>query len=108
MGLVWGGGRVSRRSYGVVGGSRTRGALGNLQWSSVSDGGGAGVRVQGRGSLRSNPRGRGHCQCGHRPALLACCLTHNDLHDARAAHHGGGHWGKHKTEAVLRILKKAE
>ncbi len=35
MRLVGGGARVSRRSYGVVGGSRTRGALGNLQWSSV-------------------------------------------------------------------------
>lgn len=68
---------------------RTRGALGNLQWSGVSDGGGVGVRVWGGG--RRDTRGRGHGQRGHGPALLACCLTHNDLHDAGAAHHGGGH-----------------
>lgn len=91
MGLVRGGARVAGRSYGVVGGSGTRGALGNLQWSSVSDRGCVGVRVRGRGCLGSNTRGRGHCQRWHRPALLACCLSHNDLHDAGAAHHGGGH-----------------
>lgn len=82
---------VAGGSDGVVGGSRAGGALGDLQWSSVSDRGCVGVRVRGRGCLRSNTGGRGHCQCGHRPALLACCLTHDDLHDARAAHHGGGH-----------------
>lgn len=72
MGLVRGGARVSGRSYGVVGSSRTRGALGNLQWSSVADRGCVGVGVQGRGCLRSNTGGRGHCERGHRPALLAC------------------------------------
>lgn len=55
-----------------MGGSRTRGALGNLQWSGVPDGGRVGVCVQGRGCLGSNTRGRGHSQGGHRPALLAC------------------------------------
>lgn len=91
MGLVWGRAGVSGRSHGVVGGSGTRGALGNLQWSCVSDRGCVGVGVRGRGCLRSNTRGRGHSQGGHRPAVLACCLTHNNLHDAGAAHHGGGH-----------------
>lgn len=91
VGLVRGGAGVPGRSYGVVSGSRTRGALRDLQWSSVSDRGCVGVRVRGRGGLRDNAGGRGHCQRGHRPALLACCLTHNDLHDAGAAHHGGGH-----------------
>jgi len=63
---------VSGRSYGVVGSSRTRGAWSNLQWSNVPDRSGVGVRVQGRGCLRKNTRGRGHSQCGHRPTLLAC------------------------------------
>lgn len=91
MGLVRGGARDSGRCYGVVGSGGTRGALGNLQWSSVSDRGGVGVRVRGRGGLRSNTRGRGHSQCGHGPTLLACCLTHYDLHDAGAAHQGRGY-----------------
>ena len=55
-----------------MGSSRTRGALDNLQRSSVSDSGCDGVGVQGRGSLGNNTRGRGHCQGGHRAALLAC------------------------------------
>lgn len=71
-----------------MGSGRTRGALGDLQWSRVSNRCG-GMRVWRGGGLGNNTRGRGHCQCGHRPALLACCLTHNDLHNARAAHHGG-------------------
>lgn len=74
-----------------MGGGGTRGALGNLQWSSVSDRGRAGVRVRGGGCLRSNTGGRGHGQRGHGPAFLACCLPHDDLHNAGAAHHGGGH-----------------
>lgn len=89
--MVGGWAGVSRRSYGVVGGSRASGALGNLQRSGVSDRGCVGVRVLGKGGLGSDTRGRGHCQCGHRPALLACCLTHDDLDDAGAAHHGGVH-----------------
>lgn len=88
--LALGGVRVSRRSYGVVGSSRTSGALDNLDWSSVSHKCRIWVWEGRRGYLGSYTRGGGHCQCGHRPTVLACCLTHNNLHDARAAHHGGG------------------
>lgn len=88
LGLALGGVRVSRRSYGVVGSSRTRGALNNLDWSSVSHK--CRIWVWGRGYLRSYTRRGGHCQCGHGPTVLACCLTHNNLHNAWAAHHGGG------------------
>lgn len=71
------------------GGGGARGALGDLQWSGGSDRGRVGVRVQG--GQRSNAGGRSHSQRGHRPAVLACCLTHNDLHHTGAAHNGGGH-----------------
>lgn len=77
---------ASWRRYGVMGGGGTRGAVGDLQGCGGSNGGGVGVRVQGGGGLGGDTRGRGHGQCGHWPALLACCLTHNDLDHAGAVH----------------------
>lgn len=71
-----------------MGSSRTRGALGNLQGASISDRCDKGVGMGMKGKGRSDTRGRGHCQGGHRPTLLACGLSHNDLHNTCAAHHG--------------------
>lgn len=106
MGLVGGGAMASGRRYGVMGGGGTRGAVGDLEGGGGSNGGGVGMRVQGGwGGLGGHARGRGHCQCGHGPALLACCLTHNDLDHAGAAHQrrgcrrDGGRGGRAETHS---------
>lgn len=93
VGLVRGGAKASGRRYGVMGGGGTGGAVGDLQGRGGSDRGCVDMGVQREGGLGGDTRGRGHCQCGHRPALLACCLTHNDLDHAGAAHQRGGCWG---------------
>lgn len=91
---------ASGRRYGVMGGGGTGGAVGDLKRCGGSDGGGVGVEVQGGGGLGGDTRGRGHGQRGHRPALLACCLTHNDLDHAGAAHQRRGCCGGGDTRAV--------
>ena len=81
LGQGRGGAWDPRGSHGVGGGGGSRCALGDRQ------------RGPDGGELQRGHAGRrGDGQGGHRPALLASGLAHDDLHDARAAHHGGGHW----------------